>query len=144
MTHGFRIVCLTALAVLSAPAFAADKAPPPPHCGPLAELKSSGSFAVLTPGQFHFVEGIYVASPLTPPGGLPPGDGAVMIDYGHGKSGIIWTRGKTFCVTIFVTDAEHHKGVYMPMPVDTNMMAAIKSGLGEIAPSEDESQDRKL
>ena len=148
MKYGFSIVCSTAIAfkILCGPALAAERTPPvpKPHCGPLADLKASGSFTVLTPGQFHFAEGVYVASPLTPPGGLPPGDGGLLIDYGNGKAGVVWTRGKTFCITIFVTDAEHHQGAYMPMPVDAKMMAAIKTGVGEVAPSTDDSEERKL
>ena len=59
-------------------ALAADKAPSP--CKPLAKLwadfDAKTHFTTLTPGQFHFVEGIYVGSPTTPDG-LPPGDGAL-------------------------------------------------------------------
>jgi hypothetical protein len=58
---------------------AADKTPSP--CKPLAKLwadfDAKTHFTTLTPGQFHFVEGIYVGSPTTPDG-LPPGDGALL------------------------------------------------------------------
>ncbi len=137
---------LVAALALGGPALAAERAPtpPPPHCGRIAELKSSGNFTVLTPGQFHFAEGIYVASPLTPPGGLPPGDGGLLIDYGNGKAGVVWTRGATFCITIFVINAERHQGAYMPMPVDAKMMATIKTGVGESLQPDDSSEERKL
>ena len=53
---------------------AADKTPSPP-CKPLANLwadfDAKTHFTALTPGQFHFVEGLYVGSPTTPEG-LPP------------------------------------------------------------------------
>lgn len=146
VTYGSRFVCWTAIAlgVVCSPALAASPSVPKPHCGAIAELKKSGSFTALTPGQFHFAEGIYVASPLTPPGGLPPGDGGLLIDYGNGRAGVVWTHGKTFCITIFVTDAEHHQGAYIPMPVDAKMMEAIKTGVAETAPVADDSADVHL
>jgi hypothetical protein len=81
-------------------ALAADKTPSPP-CKPLAKLwadfDAKTHFAALTPGQFHFVEGVYVGSPTTPDG-LPPGDGAMLATHDGAASGvIIWTRGSLAC-----------------------------------------------
>ncbi len=81
-------------------ALAADKTPSP--CKPLAKLwgdfDAESHFTTLTPGQFHFVEGIYVGSPTTP-GGLPPGDGALPATLHDGaQNGIIlWTVGPLVC-----------------------------------------------
>jgi hypothetical protein len=78
---------------------AADKTPSP--CKPLAKLwadfDAKTHFTTLTPGQFHFVEGIYVGSPTTPDG-LPPGDGALLATHDGAQNGIIlWTRGPLAC-----------------------------------------------
>ncbi|MGB7974760.1 MAG: hypothetical protein WCF81_10525 [Roseiarcus sp.] len=80
-------------------AHAANKTPSP--CRPLAELRADVDakthFTTLTPGQFHFVEGIYVGSPTTPDG-LPPGDGALLATHDGVQNGIIlWTRGPLAC-----------------------------------------------
>ena len=59
---------------------------------------------MLTPGQFHFVEGLYVESPTTPEG-LPPGDGALLATHDSGKNGIIvWTRGPLACAPIPINE----------------------------------------
>ena len=81
-------------------ALAAYKTPAPP-CKPLAKLwadfDAKTHFTTLTPGQFHFVEGIYVGSPATPDG-LPPGDGALLATHDGAQNGIIlWTRGPLAC-----------------------------------------------
>lgn len=149
MTHGSRIVCLTALAFLSAPALAADRAPPLPRCEAIDAMKTGvkgAKFTVLTPGQFHFMAGVYVASPLTPPGGMPPGDGAILIETNN-KAAIIWTRGKQACITQIVIDAEHHVAAYMPLPVGGELLSIlrqVKTGADETFAPDDSSEDRKL
>jgi hypothetical protein len=51
----------------------------------------------LTPAQFHFLQGMYVAMPTTPEG-LPPGDGALILTRDKSDEGIIiWTRGILAC-----------------------------------------------
>ncbi len=98
---------------------AADNAPKA-TCKPLAKLKADFDakthFVVLTPGQFHFAEGVYVGSPTTPDG-LPPGDGALLVSHDGEKDGIIvWTRGALACA---------------PTPVNEkliNLIAGIKTG----------------
>jgi hypothetical protein len=72
-----------------------------PHCKPIVKLKADFDehthFTSLSPGQFHFVEGVYVGSPSTPEG-LPPGDGALLATHDGDKNGVIvWTRGPLAC-----------------------------------------------
>jgi hypothetical protein len=81
-------------------AFATDRTSSPP-CKPLAKLWAEFDgrthFTTLTPGQFHFVEGINVGSPTTPEG-LPPGDGAQRATHDGVKNGIIiWNKGALAC-----------------------------------------------
>jgi hypothetical protein len=88
-------------------ALAADKAPSPP-CKSLAKLWAEFDvktrFTALTPGQFHFVEGLYVGSPTTPEG-LPPGDGALLATHDGAKNGIvIWTKGPLACAPIPINE----------------------------------------
>ncbi len=55
------------------------------------------SITALTPAQFHFLQGMYVAMPTTPEG-LPPGDGALILTRDKSDEGIIiWTRGILAC-----------------------------------------------
>jgi hypothetical protein len=59
----------------------------------LEKKLSDAKFTPLTPGQFHFAEGVYVGSPGTPEE-LPPGDGALLAQRAGEKGGmLIWTRG---------------------------------------------------
>jgi hypothetical protein len=88
-------------------ALAADKTPSPP-CKTLAkvwaEFDAKTRFTALTPGQFHFVEGLYVGSPATPEG-LPPGDGALLATHDGAKNGIvIWTHGPLACAPILINE----------------------------------------
>jgi hypothetical protein len=77
----------------------------------------------LTIGQFHFFEGVWATSPLTPEG-LPPGDGGLMAyNRGQGPSTafILITRGDEIC------------GVF-PMRIGEIMLKLldeIKDGPGE-------------
>jgi hypothetical protein len=98
---------------------AADNSPKVP-CKALAKLRADFDarthFVPLTPGQFHFAEGLYVGSPTTPDG-LPPGDGALLVSRDGEKNGVIvWTRGSLACA---------------PIPVDERLIkliAGIKTG----------------
>jgi hypothetical protein len=90
------------------------------RCKALVKLKADFDakthWTQLSPGQFHFVEGVYVGSPSTPEG-LPPGDGAMLAQHDGDKDGvIIWTRGPLACA---------------PLPVPEKLiklMGAIKTG----------------
>jgi hypothetical protein len=87
--------------------FAADSAPKGP-CRALdklrAEFDTKTHFVPLSPGQFHFVEGVYVGSPTTPVG-LPPGDGALLVTRDGDKEGlIVWTRGALACAPIPINE----------------------------------------
>ena len=119
-----RIAVVTAFVVglnprIGGAAFAGDRNPSPP-CKPLAKLwaefDSKTHFTTLTPGQFHFVEGLYVGSPTTPDG-LPPGDSALLATHDGAKNGIIiWIRGPLAC---------------SPIPINEkliDLIAGIKSG----------------
>ena len=91
-----------------------------PPCMPLAKLRaefdSKTRFTTLTPGQFHFVEGLYVGSPTTP-AGLPPGDRALLATHDGAKNGIIiWTRGPLACAPIQINEKL------------INLIASIKTG----------------
>jgi hypothetical protein len=81
-----------------------------------AEFDAKTRFTALTPGQFHFVEGLYVGSPSTPEG-LPPGDGALLATHDGANNGIlIWTHGPLACA---------------PIPINEKLMkliASIKTG----------------
>lgn len=87
-------------------ALAENKTPSP--CRPLVKLRAdfeaNTHFTALTPGQFHFVEGIYVGSPTTPDG-LPPGDGAMLATHDGAKNGIVlWIRGPLACGPIVISE----------------------------------------
>ena len=94
---------LLAAMLLTTPAMAQDQqAPPKLHldCMPLARFlqnnKEAGDQVInLSPGQFHFMVGVYVGSPSTPEG-LPPGDGAILVSrprFGD-HAFVVWTRDK--------------------------------------------------
>jgi hypothetical protein len=89
-----------ALFASSVPAMAANKAVPP-ICNTLAKTKAllgaHTSFSPVTPSQFHFLQGLYVALPNTP-AGFPPGNGALLVQRDGEEGGmILWTRGPLVC-----------------------------------------------
>lgn len=65
------------------------------HDAPKAVLPDT--FAKVSPGAYHFFEGVYVMNPTTP-AGLPPGDG-VLLGTTKGKDGgtLLWTKGELVC-----------------------------------------------
>ena len=80
-----------------------------PHCQALAKIKAEFDahtrWTVLTPGQFHFAQGLWVASPATPEG-LPPGDSAMLVQRDGDKDGlIVWTRGPLACSPVPLPEA---------------------------------------
>ena len=107
-----RIAIISALVLGLSPeatstALAAYKTPSS-QCSLLAKLwadfDARTHFTALTPGQFHFTEGLYVGSPTTPDG-LPPGDGALLATHDGAKNGIIiWTRGPLACAPIPINE----------------------------------------
>jgi hypothetical protein len=139
------------LALAGDAALAAGRAPaiPAPHCETIDAMKASvkdAKFTVLTPGQFHFMAGVYVASPITPPGGMPPGDGALLIQL-KDTAAIVWTRGKQACITEIVIDVDHHIAAYVPLPVDAKLLSilrSIKTGADETVYPDDSSEERRL
>ena len=92
---------------ISGAALAAEKTLSPP-CKSLAkfgvDFDAKTHFTALTPGQFHFVEGVYVGSPTTPDG-LPPDDSAPLATHDGAANGvIIWTRGPLACGPIQISE----------------------------------------
>ena len=89
-------------------------------CMPLAKFlkdnKAAGDTQTdLTPGQYHFMVGVYVGLPFTPDG-LPPGDGATIVSKGEHVF-VVWTRDKKLACN--------------PMPVTAKLlvlMAKLKAG----------------
>ena len=45
-------------------------------------------FTRVTPGQFHFLQGVAAVNPNTPPG-LPPGDSAILATSDRSEEGVI-------------------------------------------------------
>jgi hypothetical protein len=125
------------------------RAAPAPHCETIDAMKASvkdAKFTILSPGQFHFMAGVYVASPVTPPGGMPPGDGALLIEL-KDKAAVVWTHGKQACITQIVIDIEHHVAAYAPLPIDAQLLSilrAIKTGADETVNPDDSAEERRL
>lgn len=85
------------------------------HCTSLEKAqKAAGkdsAVVALSPAQFHFLQGMYVASPTTPEG-LPPGDGAVLLvhdkkdkDDKSDEIIVMWTRGPLVCSPLPIRQA---------------------------------------
>jgi hypothetical protein len=116
------IVFLAGCLLAGAEARSADNKP---VCTTLERVqKAAGkdtTVAALTPAEFHFLQGMYVALPTTPDG-LPPGDGAVILSRDKADSGLVlWTRGPIVCA---------------PMPVShiaklKQLLAGVKSGAAD-------------
>ena len=151
---------LAAILALGGSALAAGGTAPPPKavCDSFENMKAEfakdkdlakAKFTAVTAGQFHFLAGYYAASPFTP-AGLPPGDGAQLMDVG-GKSSIIWTRGKKACISLMSTGQQDANGqphlAYMPMPVPPDLLKileAVKTGADEAFPNKDNGDELKL
>jgi hypothetical protein len=91
------VVALSLILASGASVHPADR----PACTSLKKAqKAAGkdtTIIALTPAQFHFLQGMYVAMPTTPEG-LPPGDGALILTRDKSDDGmIIWTRGFLAC-----------------------------------------------
>ena len=70
------------------------------------DIEKMGKWAPLTPGQFHFLEGMYYGAP--PVGGHVPGDGAVIATATGDKGGmILWTRAGNACLPISGSHVSH-------------------------------------
>jgi hypothetical protein len=103
-------------------------------CETLGELRAAlkgAKFTTLNAGQFHLVEGAYIAVP--PPSGLPPADGAVLVQI-KDKSLVVWMSGN--CAS-----KEN------PMPISDRVVQALRTispTSGEIAEPDDSDEERKL
>lgn len=95
-----------------------------------ASLKDT-KLVTLSPGRFHFVEGLFAG---LPPIGLPNADGALLAS-GKGSDAVVWMRGK--CVA---TDVQ-----IFPLPKPfVAMLRAINPGVGETIDANDSDKDMKL
>ena len=55
-------------------------------------------FTKVTPGQFHFLQGVAAINPNTPPG-LPPGDSAILARGERSEEGVIlFVRAGNMCM----------------------------------------------
>jgi hypothetical protein len=151
MTRFLTFVLAAFLALRADVVLSADRPAgiPAPHCETIDAMKASlkdAKFSALSPGQFHFMAGVYVASPITPPGGMPPGDGALLIEMKN-KAALVWTRGKQACITEIVIDSEQHLAAYVPLPIDPKLLAllrSVKTGADETLSPDDSDEDRRL
>ena len=151
-------LAFAAIVAMGVPAYAAEGKAPNPHCEDFAKLKASlaksadtagAKFTELTPGQYHFVAGIYMASPITPSGG-PPGEGAQLLTM-SGHSGVLWTHGKQICMSLIATGEKDENGrpvvAYMPLPLSPDllkMLESVKTGSGEVLSSDKSKDDLAL
>ena len=90
---------------LAALVVAFERAHAAPPCTTVSEIKQkvidklgkNGKFIEATPGQFHFLQGFYVANPSTP-SGLPPGNGAMLYVAKDDSGDILWlSSGNLVC-----------------------------------------------
>jgi hypothetical protein len=145
------LILLTTLA-FGGSAIAAERARmPEPKCESLAKIKADmadAKFTVMSVGQYHFLEGAFASSPITPPG-LPPGDGALLIEIDH-HAVALWTKGKEVCMTVLVVgqdDEGHPKLAYSPLPISDDLLKglrSIKTGIKEESGERDHSDELKL
>jgi hypothetical protein len=151
MMKVFALGLAAVLASAGGAARAVERAPaiPAPHCETIDAMKASvkgAKFTVLSQGQFHFMAGVYFASPITPPDGLPPGDGALLIEI-KDKAAVVWTHGKQACITEIVINSEQHLAAYVPLPIDAKLLAllrSIKTGVDETVNPDDSDEERRL
>jgi len=110
-----RVALLAALVIGGSPAFAVARVP---DCKPfdVKGLDTGYTFARVTQGQYHFLQGVWAMSPNLP-GDMPPGDGAAIIRKNNAPGGVIaWTKGHLVCTI-------------MPAPEKLlRLMSAIKKG----------------
>lgn len=88
-------LCLALSLAVGGPAFAAAERVPAPACETVAKLRGGlpkgAKFTPLNIGQFHFVEGVYVATP--PAGPPPPADNAMLLRM-KGVNLIVWMKAE--------------------------------------------------
>ena len=112
-------------AMLPVAAFAAPGARPEPPCQSLAKAEADfakfiapdkASFTWVTPGQFHFLQGIAALSPETPPG-LPHATRAVLAKGDRSGQGVVmFVLGDNMC---------------LPMAAPTQLIALMEKVLTE-------------
>ena len=89
------------------PALAATARSPLTRCESLEKAEADfakfiapdkATFTRVTPGQFHFLQGVAAINPETPPG-LPPGDGALLAMGDRSGEGVVmFVSGGKMCL----------------------------------------------
>jgi hypothetical protein len=93
-----------------------------------------------------FIDGRAAAPQSSSPGGMPPGDGALLIEI-KDTAALVWARGKQACITQIVIDTERHMAAYAPLPVDAkplSILCLIKTGADETVDPDDSIEGRRL
>ena len=102
-----RIALTLALSFDASSTLAQSPTPTKSRCEPLVKVEAAfaksilpdkAQFTKVTPGQFHFLQGVSAMAPNTPPG-LPPGDSAILAKGDRAKDGVILfvRAGKLMC-----------------------------------------------
>ena len=111
------ITALAFVLALGGAAHAAKSTQAAPHCDTIASLKAApelkgAKFTPLNIGQFHFIQGVFVA---TPPLSQPPAaDNAVLVQI-KGKSLILWMKAECAATNV------------PPMPIPEPLVGIIRS-----------------
>jgi hypothetical protein len=124
---------------------------PAPRCEPLAKLREAApkdaKLVALNPGQYHFMLGYYAAS-ISTPEGSPPGEGALLVNFGK-TADLFWTKGDQICITqIRAMSAQGFlPPAYAPLRIVPELLSKLNkltAGKDEIDTPDDTSEDRKL
>ena len=92
-----RIALALVVCVLGSRFACGQPAPQKPNCEGVAKAEADfakfiapdkAQFTRVTPGQFHFLQGVAAINPNTPPG-LPPGDSAILAMGDRSEEGVI-------------------------------------------------------
>jgi hypothetical protein len=135
---------------MALPVSAADA--PTAKCEPITKMQADAKgakFTKLNAGQYHLMMGVYIGSAITPEG-LPPGDGAMLVQA-KSASLLFWTKGdKEACIVPLKLEGTDHQPhlMYSPMmlpPAIVMVLKDIVGGKDEIAtPANDPKDELKL
>lgn len=98
------------------------------RCLPLADLRDSiesrgGTLVSLTPEQFQFARGMYVASEAGPME-LPPGDRAMVGELPGGDAGVVFVDGDSACGLALLGGS----GLQMLLTVGSSSVSHVGNG----------------
>jgi hypothetical protein len=146
----YGIVQCSLLSIMALPVSATEA--PTAKCEPISKMEADAKgakFTKLNAGQYHVMMGIYLGSPITPEG-LPPGDGALLVQS-KAASLVFWTKGdKEACIVQLKLEGQDHQPhlMYSPMilpPAIVMVLKDIVGGKDEIAtPANDPKDELKL